>query len=627
MKPASRILPAGIVFLAMLCASPLAFASAIIPLTTSQHVAASAAVFRGTVVGQSSFRDSDGLIYTTTSLRVDEPLLGTFPDVLKVVHRGGQVGNEDEYFGLSPRFVNGGEYLVFVTRRPDGRLQCTQGYASAIPLERASEVSAGGKAFNSPAEQLLSEVRSLILQNQSSGSDVIDQADFGGITTSATTGMLQGLNTRFVQPDCGNPILYLIDADSLPVGITLAQATNAVQQALNAWAAVTSLRFKLEEIVSFGQGADTISAQDEKLRIQLHDNYNSIITPSTLGIGGRASLSSPLPSGWDLGGNVAGNEFHKTGHGFVVLKASNASLQVVSTFTEVLCHEIGHALNMAHSSEVATNNSTLTNSIMYFQAHKDGRGATLGVYDPPIIQQCYPSNNTPPYAFASSRMMDVTTASPQPNVNGINSVDLRGVDLQSANLTLIITNGTANYGTFSGSATVLKYSPTIVGNGPRSDPAGNSQYDYIFARLSDGTNASAYTLVRVLSLSSDSYPTPSDGIPDNWMIAQWGNANPAAGPNRGAQQDWDGDKMKNIDEYRSGMNPLLPSSGQRVTLITASNLEFQAKAYELYELQASTNMTNWVRAAHPVVPTTSIGTFTGFTNNAPHLFFRVEKVP
>ncbi|MEI9962186.1 MAG: hypothetical protein WDM76_13950 [Limisphaerales bacterium] len=97
-----------------------------------------------------------------------------------------------------------------------------------------------------------------------------------------------------------------------------------------------------------------------------------------LGIGGRSSSSSPVAAGWDIGGNVAGNEFFMTIGGYVVLESTNAAMQTLSTFTEVLCHEIGHALNMAHSSEVVTSDPLLFNSIMYFQSHADGRGATLG---------------------------------------------------------------------------------------------------------------------------------------------------------------------------------------------------------------------------------------------------------
>ncbi len=629
MKATKQLIFSGLAMLALLGPGRHAWASSIIPLSPAEHINASAAVFRGTVLSLACFRDDDGLIYTRASLRVDEPLLGKFPDVLQVMHRGGRVGGDDEYAGLSPRFVVGGEYLLFVSRRADGRLHCTQGFASAIPLANGSSGNANGTGVVSTGEELLAEVRSLLKQNQNPGSDVTDQAGSAGTISSATTGMLGNVNTRFLQPDRGEPIPYLIDADSLPAGITLTQATNAVQQALNAWTAVTSLKFRLEGITSFGQAASTLTTANEKLRIQLHDNYNAITTPNVLGIGGRGASTSPLPGvGWDLGGNVAGNEFLKTTYGYVVLESGSASMQNLATFTEVLCHEIGHALNMAHSSEnSAEPDNTLKQAIMYFQAHADGRGASLGVYDPPIIRQCYPFN-TPPYSY--NRIMDVTTDSPtQPNIPGINDLELRGYDLQSSSLT-IETNGATGTGTgdFSRSGNIIKFTPNNFWQTTPVDPATTSFYELLYARFSDGTNASPRITIRVVSHSADSYPAPNgDGIPDNWMTTYFGSANPAAGPNRGAQQDNDGDGMKNIDEYRAGMNPASAASGQRITLINGTNIQFQAKPYELYELQASTNLANWVRAVNPIVPTTSTGTFTGFTNNAPYLFFRVQKVP
>ncbi len=625
MKTPNKFFLTRMATLALLCTGYRVNASSVIPLSPSDHIKASAAVFRGTALSQTCFRNNDGLIYTRTSIRVNEPLLGKFPEVLRVMHCGGRIGTEEEYVGLSPRFGVGGEYLLFVARGSDGGLHCTQGSASAIPLTRVSPANVAGNEFATPGQELLDEVRSFAKSNQHPGSDVTDQADSGGITPAATTGMLQGVNSRFLQPDRGEPIPYLIDADSLPSGITLAQATNAVQQALNSWMAVTSLKFKLEGITSFGQGADTITTGDAKLRIQLHDNYSRINSASVLGIGGRASTGSPSPSGWDLGGNVNGNEFRKSTRGYVVLESGSTSLQNLATFTEVLCHEIGHALNMAHSSENSGElDPTLKQAVMYYQAHADGRGATLGAYDPPVIQQAYPPTNTPPYSY--NRAMDVTMANgPQPNIPGINEVELRGYDLQTANLTLLTTNALNQNGTFSQAGSVIKYTPTgNFGDQPRLDPAGGSSYDIIYARYSDGTNASPYLTVRVLSYSEDTV-APTDGLPNNWMLASFGNVTPTG--NRAGSADFDGDGMKNIDEYRAGMNPTNAASGQRITLMSLTNIQFQAKAYELYELHSSTNLTNWVRAANPILPTTATGSFTDFAVTAPHQFFRIQKVP
>jgi hypothetical protein len=46
----------------------------------------------------------------------------------------------------------------------------------------------------------------------------------------------------------------------------------------------------------------------------------------------------------------------------------------------------------------------------------------------------------------------------------------------------------------------------------------------------------------------------------------------------------------------------------------------------VYEVQATTNFTNWFRVGNPIVPTTTNGSFTNFPATG-RLFFRVERVP
>lgn len=618
------------------------FASATLPASTAQQMESAAAVFRGTVVGISTARAADGLIYTRTSLRVDESFKGLLPEIVAVEHRGGQVGSEEEFFGLSPKLVAGGEYLLFVRRTADQKLGCQHGHASAMRLQREG---ASGE-FSSPGKEILLEARTISQAGTAgAGSDVTDQTGTEMILPMATTGMLGGVNTRFIQPDRGEAIPVLIDAASLPAGITLQQATNAVLQALNAWANVTSLKFQIEAIGSFGQGADTIAVTDEKLRIQLHDNYNRINTGNVLGIGGRNAFTSTSPSGWDLGGNVAGNEFRKSRYGYVVLEAGANSMQNLATFTEVLCHEIGHALNMAHSSEVTTADPVLFNSIMYFQAHADGRGAMLGAYDPPIIRQCYPLNTPPSIqtAFPIHRVIDGVTASVPFDVSGVNEVDIRGYDLQSTPLTLITADEDAP-GAFTAIGTKLKYNAPVgnFADTGRFDPqvtfgSGYSYYDTIFARLSDGTNASPYTIARVISLRRDS-TSPPDGIPNYWMVNYFGSATPSVGNLSRAQDDADGDGLNTLQEFQLGTNPTSANSKFSVTAFTGNTIQFPAQGYELYEVVTSTNLATG-SPRYAVVPeiasssvrttlpqTNILVTLTNLPTGLPQQFYQVRKV-
>jgi len=156
------------------------------------------------------------------------------------------------------------------------------------------------------------------------------------------------------------------------------------------------------------------------------------------------------------------------------------------------------------------------------------------------------------------------------------------------------------------------------------DPAGTSYYGIIYARYSDGTNASPHVRIRVVALYSDGY---SEGLPDSWRTTYFGSPDPFAGPNRHPGDDYDGDGYTNLQEWLLGSNPADPASNLRITSFVTTNIQWQAKGYELYELYSSTNFNNWTRAINPVLPTNSAGSATPLTNGKPKQFFRVGKVP
>jgi hypothetical protein len=420
---------------------------------------------------------------------------------------------------------------------------------------------------------------------------------------------------------------YLIDADYLPAGITQTQAVAAVQTALAAWTNVTSLRYRFAGIQSFGMAAANVTNSDGVLRIQLHDHYNYIGSSGgngdTLGEGGHAWTYMDLTPGWTTGGNVIGNDFHKVIRGYVVLQHTNTTMQTLSTFTEVLTHEIGHTIGLAHSCEnPAESNPILKQAIMYYQVHADGRGATLNSFDINVSRQIHPPTNTPPYCY--DRVMDVVTTPSPISVPGINTVQVRGYDLQTTNLAFATTDATSNAGSFSAVNSNLTFVPSGFFSGPRADPAGYGYYDIIYARYSDGVNASPYAMIRVISLNPDSY---SEGIPDDWRTTYFGNANPSVGLKHHAADDADGDGLSNLQEYLLGSDPTDKTSNLRITFFGTTNIQWQAKGYEVYELYSSTNLAAWARAINPIMPTNSVGAATGFTNGGPRQFFRIQKVP
>ena len=617
------------------------FASSSLPLSLDERIVRAKAIFRGTVLEKISFRNpADNGIYTRTILRVDEALKGRFPQNIQLIHRGGVVDGEGEIDSFAPKFQVEEVRLVFLDARNDGTLFAYDGGPSAILLHRPE--NAGGKAGAdggkfSPAEMaLLEEIRRNVSSPSTQGIDTTGQVGFlTGQSTSLVGGLLEtsGISSRFTKPDRGEKIGYIVDAQTLPPGISLSQALGAVSNALDAWSQVSSVQFVYEGLQNFGTNAASVLINDGKIRIQLHDLYGYITGANTLGIGGRsASIPGGFGSAGGFGGNVAGREFFLNSRGYLTLKHTQVSMQTLSTFEEVLCHEMGHVLSLDHSSETQGEaDATLAGAMMYFQVHGGGRGATLGAYDPPKIRLVHPLN-TPPYGY--DRMMDIVNSpTAPPNVVGINEVDLRGYDLQDDTLTLALTNQTAANGAFSLAGQILKFTPAgYFGDAPRLDPAGTSAYDRAYARFSDGTNGSPFIQVRVVSFLGDTMPGfangGSDGIPDSWMTQYFNNIDPNIGTKHHASDDFDGDGISNLNEFISGTNPTNVNSALKITSFSKTNLQFVARPYDVYEIQTSQDFLSWSLATNPVTPTVTNASYSGFTNpTASRQFFRLLRVP
>ncbi|MDB6004527.1 MAG: hypothetical protein JWR15_1514 [Prosthecobacter sp.] len=616
-------------------------ASSLAPTSELEDVQAALGICSGRITGLESFRHPlRGGIFTRVKITVLEAIKGRFPASFTLVQRGGMMDGESESTGLASSFAVGDERLFYVSKRPDGSLELLRGFAGA------ESIGAEPPRRRFASQQKLRRVRQFAAatgaaQAPVTGDDFssqtgVQQANSG--TPSNAVGLLvdgNNIPARLLAPDRGEQIGYLVDVQALPSGITQAQALTAVTQALTAWSAVTGVTFRFDGLQNFGQSAAAVPTSDERLRIQLHDLYGEITGSTTLGIGGRATtnVSNDFTNTGGGGGQVNGLEFHKTTRSYVVIKHTATSMQTLATLAEVLCHEIGHSLGMGHSSEnAAETDTTLKQAVMYFQAHADGRGATLGSYDGPVVQKIHPPADTPPYSY--DRIMPLVTApSAITTVAGINEMQLFGLDLQTASaaLTLVTT------GPLSGSAGTLSFTGSTVkvtqggyyGDGS-VDPSSTSFYVLKWVRFSDGVNASPWSRVRITSLYADSRPSgAADGLPDSWMTTYFGSITPSAGTLSRASDDKDGDGLSNLTEFRVGTSPIAASSRLKTLSFDAASVQWSATPYLLYYIESSTDLANWTRFGNPTVPTTSTGLSSGSFIPAAtaRKFYRVQFAP
>jgi matrixin len=385
-------------------------ATTVVMLSDNELIENSRFIITGTVRSViSAWDDSRTAIWTYVEVRPDRMLKGNLSGhkiVLKQL--GGIAGLSGLRVYGQAKFERGQKILLFLNTGPDGTLRVA--HLSMGLFQIVEENGTGEQIVTREVEasevEILSRPETDTVTNRAPLGSFInkienklrrDSLNTMGVGSSATSQPVVeipaeyprikkeasgfspefaflGGGVRWMEADSGQAISFLLNSNNAP----LAGGVSAeINRAMAAWPAQSGANIRLQVV---GQTGNCGLVTDHTNTISFGDCLGQLDPP--VGCSGVVAITSTQYI--NVTKQVGGQTFYSLVESDVVFnKGMECFLFTSANVAEVACHELGHAIGLAHSGD--------STAIMAAVAHGQGRDATLNDDDKAGALAIYPA--------------------------------------------------------------------------------------------------------------------------------------------------------------------------------------------------------------------------------------------
>jgi hypothetical protein len=370
----------------------VADATTIVGMNERAIARAADAIVIGTIGAIETVGGADGAINTLVSIDVERTVKGHVGTRVTLKQPGGQLGERGLWIAGSPHFVRGERQLLFLSAARDGTARTTAlglGQFTLAPHPRTAETMAERRPSadtlgTRPVRRvrlarLLRTVARALAGGDPSAPRALrapDELTAPGLARESVDAftLMDSPQGRWAEPDRGEPVSYSLGGEGDHT-LGLAPTLGALDDALAAWngAGTTIHLVRGEPIAAVPLFCDGLS------QIVFNDPFDEMPAPAAcsgiLALGGYCTFIEH--------DEVNGQRFFRISEGNVTVNRGfgHCPFWNRTNLSEVLTHEIGHTIGIGHSAESEDAAPELRDATMYFQAHFDGRGASLRADD------------------------------------------------------------------------------------------------------------------------------------------------------------------------------------------------------------------------------------------------------